>query len=146
MSLAAYMSGITLANAGLGLVHGFASPVGGFFNIPHGVVCSSLMAASNKITIRKLRSYKGNPQALQKYATVGRLFSTNTSKPDDFYIDALVNVISTLCRTMNIPLLSHYGVTREHYQKIVHATGSKNNPIPIDKAEMFEVLELSETI
>ena len=55
MSFAALTSGICLANAGLGVVHGFASSVGGMYNIPHGLVCGTLMAISNKINVRELR-------------------------------------------------------------------------------------------
>ncbi|HET9487844.1 MAG TPA: iron-containing alcohol dehydrogenase, partial [Chryseosolibacter sp.] len=72
MALASYLSGVTLANAGLGLVHGFASPIGGYFEIPHGTICSALMSPANKVTVRKLRSKKTNPGALKKYSNMGR--------------------------------------------------------------------------
>src|SRR5690606_37680108 len=76
MSLAAYLSGITLTNAGLGLVHGFAGTIGGFYDIAHGVVCSSLMWSSNVGTLKKLRSEKDSPIALRKYANAGKLFTS----------------------------------------------------------------------
>jgi alcohol dehydrogenase class IV len=39
-SYGALVSGIALANAGLGAAHGFAAAVGGQFNIPHGLACA----------------------------------------------------------------------------------------------------------
>ncbi len=42
-SYGALMSGIALANAGLGAAHGFAGALGGMFDIPHGLACAVLL-------------------------------------------------------------------------------------------------------
>ncbi len=74
MAYAALMSGIVLANAGLGIVHGLASPIGGRFAIPHGVVCGTLMAAATAANIARLEAEYGEAHpALKKYARVGAL-------------------------------------------------------------------------
>ena len=54
MAYGALISGITLANAGLGVVHGYASTIGGYFDIPHGVVCGSLLPTATEVNIREL--------------------------------------------------------------------------------------------
>jgi alcohol dehydrogenase class IV len=141
MSLASYLSGITLANAGLGLVHGFASPIGGYFDIPHGVICSTLMARCNQITVRKLRTTNTNPAALRKYATVGKLFSTEENRSDDYYTDLLLDRIEFLAKEMKIPSLANFGVKPEYFLKIIKSTDNKNNPVKLDESEMMEVLE-----
>ncbi|MES1225938.1 MAG: iron-containing alcohol dehydrogenase, partial [Bacteroidota bacterium] len=143
MSMAAYLSGITLANAGLGLVHGFASSVGGYYEIPHGVICSSMMAATNKITVRKLRSEKSNDEALEKYANVGRLFSDQQNKSSEYYTDSLLDLIHTWATEMSIPKLSEGGVTLNDVEKIVESTDNKNNPVKLNKDEIEEVLKMA---
>ncbi len=103
MAIASYLSGITLANAGLGLVHGFATSIGGFYPIPHGIICSSLMAAANKITVRTLRQ-KGDAQgALVKYGRIGKIFSGAEGKSSAFNTDFLLALIENWVAEMNIP-------------------------------------------
>lgn len=143
MSLAAYLSGITLANAGLGLVHGFASSIGGFFEIPHGVICSSLMAACNRLTVKKLRQAHSNDSALFKYSTIGKLFSAESNKTGNYYVDFLLQLIDDWTAEMSIPRLRSCGVSPEHFEKIVRATDNKNNPVELEKDEMIEVLEMA---
>jgi alcohol dehydrogenase class IV len=143
MALAAYFSGITLANAGLGLVHGFASAIGGYFDIPHGVICSSLMPAANKITVRQLRLNGQHEMSLSKYATVGKLFSGLENKSPDYYTDFLLGVITEWAEEMNIPKLRDGGVRSVDFERIVKASDNKNNPIAIDQDGMKEVLSLA---
>jgi alcohol dehydrogenase class IV len=142
MALAAYLSGVTLANAGLGVVHGFASAVGGYVAIPHGVVCSALMAAANQVTVRKLRS-SGGEEALSRYAIAGKLFTDQSSKSNNYYIDHLLATIEAWAADMQIPRLGAYGVTSADVARIVAATDNKNNPVKLNAEELTEVLSIS---
>jgi alcohol dehydrogenase class IV len=143
MALASYLSGITLANAGLGLVHGFASGIGGYFNISHGVICSSLMASANKITVRKLRAEKSNDGALTKYTAIGKLFSSAQNKSDDYYIDSLLAHIESLRHNLKIPGLTAGGLSSSDFEKIIEASDNKNNPVILNREEMEEVLAIA---
>jgi alcohol dehydrogenase class IV len=50
----AFLSGVTLANAGLGVVHGVAGPMGGMLSVPHGVACANLLPFAVKATVDNL--------------------------------------------------------------------------------------------
>ncbi len=141
MALAAYYSGIALANAGLGVVHGFASPIGGYHDAPHGVICTRLMAPSNAITIRKLRKEDRDHPALTKYAHVGQLFARKKDMSREYYADFLLEKIQMLTHHFNIPRLT--GIDQIKFQKIVAATENKNNPVKLNQEELAEALELA---
>ena len=140
MAYASFLSGIVLANAGLGIVHGFASAVGGFFPIPHGVVCGTMMAPSIKITVERLiESGASGLWALGKYADAGRLFVPDCSDNKEACF-ALVENIENWTDTLHIPRLSEFGVKREDFGKIIEETGNKNNPVALDKGDMERIL------
>jgi alcohol dehydrogenase class IV len=143
MALASYLSGITLANAGLGVVHGFASVVGGYFPIAHGVVCSTLMTAANEITIQRLRERDAHHGALTKYARVGKLFTNEQNLADEDYVDLCLQIIKHYTHAMKIPTLRNLGITTTDFDKIVAQTESKNNPIALSKDDLYAVLQHS---
>ena len=119
MSYAAMISGITLANAGLGLVHGFAQPLGSFFGIPHGEVCGTLIGAVNRVTVNQLRECKLANKYLSKYAKVGRLMRGASKLNNDDAIDALLDKIDELIQIFEIPQLSQYGITENDFDLII---------------------------
>lgn len=140
MSFAALTSGLCLANAGLGTVHGFASSVGGLFDIPHGIVCGTLMASANEANVRKLKSTGDNPEALKKYATLGRLFIDETGKTDEYYIAAFISYLKELTEILNLPGLGKFGITGNHIEAICTSTGNKNNPVKLEKEDLAEII------
>ncbi|HLN19875.1 MAG TPA: iron-containing alcohol dehydrogenase [Bacteroidales bacterium] len=142
MSFAALASGIGLANAGLGTVHGIAGAIGGIYEIPHGLLCGTLMAACNDLTVRKLRKTGSNPAALKKYASLGRMFFEDNSKSDDYLTDAFINKLNELTLALRLPGLKTAGVEESSFSTIIAASSSKNNPVKFDDQDLYEVLSM----
>lgn len=140
LSYAAMLSGITIANAGLGLGHGFAQPLGSHFSIPHGMVCGMLMAEINRVTVRKLQQTNPSSIALKKYAAVGKLCTSAANQADSYYIDALLDKLDQLIDTLAIARLSAYGITEKDFDTIIKDTGHKNHPVKFDNAELADIL------
>jgi alcohol dehydrogenase class IV len=78
-SYGALVSGMALANAGLGAAHGFAAAVGGMFGVPHGLACAVFLPhvlAANAPLIREpmtrlLSRLPGAPAAEDPVAWLG---------------------------------------------------------------------------
>ncbi len=139
MSYAAMISGITLANAGLGAVHGFASPLGGFFNIPHGIVCGTLMAVCNDYTLKKAREIN-DEKTILKYENITKIFFNKTDKKDIF-AEMLIERLYSLTSELKIPKLGEYGITLSDIEKIVNKTGNKNNPVKLNRDDLVNILK-----
>lgn len=140
MSFAALTSGICLANAGLGVVHGFASSIGGIYDIPHGLICGTLMAASNEISVKELLKTKANGTALMKYAELGKIFAEEHDRTDSWYINRFIDYLHELTVILNLPGLKSAGVEESAIDEICDKTGSKNNPVSLDKDSLKEIL------
>ncbi len=143
MAYAALVSGITLAQVGLGSVHGLAAPLGAYFPIPHGVACGTLVAMATRVNIEALRARAPEAPALEKYAQVGRLLSRRGDLARDAAHAALIDILDGWTRTLALPTLSHYGVGEADLPRIVaHSRGSsmKTNPVVLDDAEIAAIL------
>lgn len=140
MSFAALTSGICLANAGLGVVHGFASSIGGMYNIPHGLICGSLMASANEINVRELRRTAVNPAALKKYVILSELFLDDKGKTDDYLVDGFIQFLYELTDKLNLPGFKKYGIEENDLELICRNTEIKNNPVKLDAEDLVQIL------
>jgi alcohol dehydrogenase class IV len=142
MSYAALTSGICLANAGLGAVHGLAGTIGSMYKIPHGAVCGTLMAVANEVTVRELRKISGNHPSLKKYAVLGRLFSEKERKNDEYYIDSFIGCLQEITDELDLPRLAGYGIGVEDLAVISSKSDVKNNPAELPAGILSEILAM----
>lgn len=143
MAYGAFMSGITLANAGLGVIHGFASSIGGLFNVPHGIVCGTLLAAATKINIEILKLKEPDGIQLMKHARVGALLSGKTYDVSRIseHCDRLIDVLYDWSEKLQMPLLRQYGVQGADIDRIVTATEPKNNAVTLTREDIKKILK-----
>lgn len=145
MAYAALLSGICLAQTGLGSVHGLASPLGAFFPIPHGVVCGTLVAAATRVNIETLQARDADNPALARYARVGRLFRGRSHVDDVGARVFLLHSLEQWTQMLALPRLAALGVAAADLPRIVaHCRGSsmKTNPLVLTDAEITRLLEM----
>lgn len=140
MSIAALFGGLALANAKLGAVHGFAGPIGGLFPAPHGAICARLLPFVIEANIKALRSRVPASPVLARYDEVARLLTgTSAAGAED-----AIGWLHALCTDLNVPPLSHYGISDIDFPLIVEqaqkASSMKGNPIELSALELREIL------
>jgi alcohol dehydrogenase class IV len=140
MAWASLLGGLSLANAGLGAVHGFAAPIGGMFPAPHGAVCAALLPHVIEINVEALRARAPQSDALRRYDTVARLL---TGQAHAVAGDA-VWWLQELTQRLEIPPLREYGVAESDFPALAaraaQASSMKANPIQLTQEELTEIL------
>lgn len=140
MALASLFSGLALANAGLGAVHGFAAPIGGMFPAPHGAVCAALLPHVMEVNIRALQERQPQSNTPGRFDEVARLLTGKA----DATADRGVNWVRELCAELKIPTLSRYGITPADVpnlcEKAAQASSMKGNPLSLTSDELHEIL------
>ena len=140
MAVASLCGGLALANAKLGAVHGFASPLGGMFPIPHGTACARLLPSVARVNVRTLRARLPDAPALARYDEVARLV---TLRPDARAED-VVEWLRDLVDELQVPRLATYGVREADIPVLVEsakrASSMQGNPIVLTDDELAEAL------
>jgi alcohol dehydrogenase class IV len=134
MSLASLLSGLALANAGLGAVHGIAGPFGGMFpGAPHGAVCARLLPAVLEANARALAA-RGADSA--RFDELARLL---TGRESARAADA-AGFCGQLCAELGVPGLAAWGFSEECFaelaEKAARASSMRGNPVALGRPEI----------
>ncbi|MGD9100388.1 MAG: iron-containing alcohol dehydrogenase [Anaerolineae bacterium] len=140
MALASLLGGLALANAKLGVVHGFAGVLGGMFPAPHGAICGRLLPYAMSVNVQALKERAPESAALRRYDEVAQILSGDK----DASASEGVTWVQALCQVLQTPPLSAYGVTRGDFstlvQKTAVASSTRGNPIELTPDEMEDIL------
>lgn len=145
MAEAALYSGIALSHAGLGVVHGLASPVGARTSVPHGVACARMAPEAVRANARALAARADDPFArmsLERLARVGRwLAGRAAGDPRD---DALAGAerLAELNEKLRVPRFRDFGVTEADIESIAANPGGnvKTNPVALSAEAMKAIV------
>jgi alcohol dehydrogenase len=147
LMLAAMLSGTTLANAGLGAVHGLAGPIGAFFEAPHGIVCAKLLTPITQANIAALQAHKDSnfsSSFLSKYAQVGRLVSHQNDLDENKALDELISYLQDLSCQYAPQGLAKYGLQENNIDPVLANCRSGSmlgNPLTLtDKALRYAII------
>lgn len=148
MAMASMLGGVCLANAGLGAVHGLASPLGAHFEIPHGVVCALLVPHVVRLNLKRAR---GTELACDYAMAMHLLESEDTPRPEslddrDLHAQAerLVLHLATMVESFGLGGLGDYGIAREDFPRIVaggRGNSMRTNPVELSDDDLTAILE-----
>lgn len=140
MAVASLWSGMALANAGLGAVHGLAGPLGGMFGAPHGALCAALLPHVMDVNLAALRQ-AGESHFVSRYDEVARLVTGQDSAVADDGVEA----VAELVRRLAIPGLASWGIGPDDLDAVVEparrASSMKANPIPLNADQLRTILQ-----
>ncbi|MBN2866071.1 MAG: iron-containing alcohol dehydrogenase [Thiotrichales bacterium] len=144
LMLAASFSGITLANAGLGAVHGLAGPIGAYFDAPHGAVCANLLSPITAQNIASLQQQESTfaTQTLQKYAQVATLMTGTPGTQTDL-LASLIQFLDKLAGVYVQHKLSDFGMNETNLKLVVQncrAGSMLGNPVILSDAQLTQAL------
>jgi alcohol dehydrogenase class IV len=121
MALAALLSGMCLANAGLGVVHGIAAPLGGMVGAPHGAVCARLLPYVTQVNMRALQARAPQSPALDRMAKIAQVV---TGRDEATASEGVASA--------DIPLI---------VERAMAASSTGGNPIALEARELAEAIE-----
>ncbi|MDR3203118.1 MAG: lactaldehyde reductase [Bifidobacteriaceae bacterium] len=137
MALAQYIAGMGYSNVGLGIVHGMAHPLGGFYSAPHGV--------ANGILLAPVMAFNAESTG-EKYRDIAAAFGVDDAGaiPLDEARLAAVGAVAALTRRLGNPTtLREIGAVEADLPALAEAAFADvctgGNPRPVTVAELEEL-------
>jgi alcohol dehydrogenase class IV len=141
LAYAAFLSGVTLANAGLGIIHGLAAPLGALVPIPHGIVCATLVGEACRMNIKRIQEVRSpDDSMLVKYAKAGQVLSCEPDADIPTCCDLLVQKLDEWTQLLSIPRLGQYGITESDLDALAAQAGQKSNPVQLEIDDIKAIL------
>ncbi len=144
MAVAALLSGICLANAGLGAVHGLAAALGGKFPIPHGVACGRVLPGVLSENIRAMIAGGAGRTVPAKCLRLAEVFLPARRGSEKTRMAALGDRLSAFVEELELPRLSAFGVTEADLPVLAEAAGRsssiRQNPVALDEKTLIGIL------
>jgi len=148
MAIASLFSGLGLANAKLGAVHGFAGPLGGMISAPHGVICARLLPYVCQANVQALQSRAADSAALARYDEIAQLLTPPAFlRKQEGGAQAVDGVrwVQELCEALKVPPLTEFGLKEQDFPAVVaksqKSSSMKGNPITLTDDELMEILK-----
>lgn len=143
MAFAALASGVCLAQAGLGAVHGIVAPLGALTGVGHGLGCGILLPATTRANLRALAERAPTSPALRRYARIGRLLLGDPALDDAAACAALPDLLTEWASRLGLPRLRDIGLRSEDIDWVVErsrGSSMRTNPIVLTDAEIAGIL------
>ena len=139
MALAQYIAGMGYSNVGLGAVHGMGHPLGGFYDIPHGV--------ANALLLPYVLAFNA-PACGEKYRDIGRALGVKEidALPLEEAKKAAVEAVRQLSADVGVPEKLHLlGVKREDLPALAAAAFvdvcTPGNPRDVTEQDLLSIYE-----
>jgi alcohol dehydrogenase class IV len=139
MALAAYLSGVCLANAGLGAAHGIAAALGSVTTIRHGLACA--------LALPWVMAYN-LPVVAERYAQIAETFTGQRYGSAADGARAAVEVVWQLLAELRIPRAAQLpdvaaALQDERLPELAarcHGNSLRGNPRPLDDDDLIAML------
>lgn len=139
LARASFLSGIALANSGLGIIHGLASVIGGR-GAAHGAICGRLLASGLTINSEALKHRSEN---FARFDEVDGWLADGLGVPRGSGVLSLQRFVNSY----ELPSLHDLGVLETEIETIAklsaNASSTKANPVVLDQSEICRILQRS---
>jgi alcohol dehydrogenase class IV len=136
MAQAALLSGMALANSGLGMAHGVAAALGVHCRTAHGLACAVMLPIALRIN---------REVCLPQLAELAQAAGLAPCEPAEVAADLLIARVEEICRRVGVPSkLGALGVTAEQIPDLVRDSRGNSmdgNPRTLSDPELTQILE-----